>query len=132
CESVDTWETPIVHLIYGADLQVANCVYFGKPPTYSSALYGIRELIHFLQHIFRAFFKLSQQGMNYQSRANLERTMHSIHRNEMREQVEGRKLSFALSGEGKASHYCSASIKRVIVRFRSLSDRRNSSILLIE
>src|SRR5712692_3078129 len=28
--------------------------------------------------------------------------------------------------------YCKASIRRVIVRFRSLSDRRNSSIFLME
>jgi hypothetical protein len=34
--------------------------------------------------------------------------------------------------EGKYSGYCRVSIKRVIVRFRSLSDRRISSILLIE
>ena len=64
CESVDTQETPITHLIYGADLQVANCEYLGKRPACSSALHGIRELVHFLQHIFRAFFTPSQQGMN--------------------------------------------------------------------
>src|SRR5713226_3339810 len=32
----------------------------------------------------------------------------------------------------KPVDYCNASIRRVIVRFRSLSDRRNSSIFLIE
>src|SRR5882724_10632416 len=32
----------------------------------------------------------------------------------------------------KPVDYCNASNKRVIVRFKSLSDRRNSSILLIE
>src|SRR5216684_3802602 len=35
-------------------------------------------------------------------------------------------------GGTKTARYCSASIKRVIVRFKSLSDRRNSSILLME
>src|ERR1700675_2317087 len=33
---------------------------------------------------------------------------------------------------GKSRSYCKVSIKRVIVRFKSLSDRRISSILLIE
>jgi hypothetical protein len=34
--------------------------------------------------------------------------------------------------EEKSANYCNASNKRVIVRFKSLSDRRISSILLIE
>jgi len=39
---------------------------------------------------------------------------------------------FSFYGEGRNASTCNASINRVIVRFRSLSERRNSSILLIE
>jgi len=47
-------------------------------------------------------------------------------------QAGGAACVFGVRKEGKASGYCNASIRRVMVRFRSLSDRRNSSILLIE
>ena len=42
------------------------------------------------------------------------------------------EASLRMASWVKRCSYCSVSIKRVIVRFRSLSDRRISSILLIE
>src|SRR5260370_2583004 len=61
CESVDTQETPIAHLIYGADLQVANCVYLGKLSAWQPTGHEILKLVHSLQHIFRTFRKPSPQ-----------------------------------------------------------------------
>ena len=40
--------------------------------------------------------------------------------------------TYGLPVEGKRQRYCRVSIKRVMVRFKSLSERRISSILLIE
>lgn len=46
--------------------------------------------------------------------------------------IEDGKMFLEDSKCERDSAYCNASIKRVIVRFKSLSERRNSSILLIE
>jgi hypothetical protein len=48
------------------------------------------------------------------------------------DQGEGEIARSAERNVGKRRSYCKVSIKRVMVRFRSLSDRRISSILLME
>ena len=62
-----------------------------------------------------------------------ETTAHNICRKKARKAGGRNSLCFGTKRERKKPvGYCNASIRRVIVRFRSLSDRRNSSILLIE
>ena len=75
CESVNTRETPIAHVTYGTDLQVANCEYLGKLSTHHPACPEIPRLVHPLQHIFRSFLGLSPQGRNAWLRESYEETV---------------------------------------------------------
>ena len=143
CESVESSARFVLPCRWRDKFKMGQCGNLGKTGHRRGGRLDSTALIHVTQQFFRSldsaspqlFFDATWDVIGSEIRAAI-LTSYCIGTNTVTGSAQ-KKSKRGCYGQIEeiatlAGSYCSASINRVIVRFRSLSERRRSSILLIE
>ena len=132
CGSLDNSQFPPTEALVAKSFNKPSAVFPHNPHKFSTCnSYGILpritpELVLSLVN----FHKPTHKALCWE--ISVKRTFFAEAQTAYKGEAHGTPAGFFKKNQDVKSNYCRASIRRVMVRFNSLSERRNSSILLME